>query len=290
VGATAGLAVAVLHRSDLETVLEATAGPQGALFGGAFRWSLTPKLGVSLGLSYLPRESSTRVSLGFALAAAPRRQRPQPRTAPAPAAAVAPKAVPKGPTFLDDRPRFRMRIATLAPSDAGPRHLQHGPFGDPGRHSPTARPPALQPADPQELRARDLESSSETLDARERRLRSAEAALAARDERLAAERGRLEKRVADLAALGERLEARERQIKVPGKPGDRELALLETEEKLRLNEGEQAAAAAVARAEAERGVARERELLQAEQRARAQVRAAVTPAVPPATSTPDAHP
>jgi len=274
VGATAGLAVALLHRSDLETVLEATAGPQGALFGGAFRWSLTPKLGVSLGLSYLPRESATRVSLGFALAAAPRRSRPPPKAAPGPAAAVLPKAAPQGPAFLDDRPRFRMRIATLAPSDAGPRHLQHGPFGDPGRHSPTARPQALQPADPQELRARDLESSGETLDARERRLRSAEAALAARDERLAAERGRLEKRVADLAALAERLDVRERQAKVPGKAGDRELALLETEEKLRLNEGEQAAAAALARADAERSAVREKELQQREQLARTQARTA----------------
>jgi len=273
-GATAGLAAAVIHRSDLETVVEAVYGPQGSLFAGAFRWAFTPKVGLSLGLSYLPRDSSLRVSLGFSLAAAStRRKKPGAVEAPKPVVTEA-KAAPRGPTFLDDRPRFRMRIASVAPGDPGPRHVQHGPFGDPGRHSPTARPQSLEPADPQEVRARDLESAGETLDARERRLRSAEAALAARDERLAAERARLEKRRADLEGLAERLDGRERQVKPAGKPGEREVALAETEEKLRQSEAEQAAAAALARAEAERGAGREREQQQLEQQARTQARSA----------------
>lgn len=272
-GATAGLAAAVIHRSDLETVVEAVYGPQGSLFAGAFRWAFTPKVGVSLGLSYLPRDSSLRVSLGFSMAAASTRRK-KPGAVEAPKPVVEAKAAPKGPTFLDDRPRFRMRIASVTPGDPGPRRLQHGPFGDPGRHSPTARPQALEPADPQQVRARDLESAGETLDARERRLRSAEAALAARDERLAAERSRLEKRRADLEGMTERLDGRERQVKAAGKPGEREVALAETEEKLRQSEAEQAAAAALARAEAERGAAREREQQQREQQARAQARGA----------------
>lgn len=259
VGPTAGLAVSVTHRSDLETVLEATTSPRGPLVGGAFRWSVTPKVGVSLGLSWLPDQGGFRVSLGFGLAAAPPR-RARPRAAPAEAPPAPPPAAPLGPTFLDDRPHFRMRIASAATRVGEHRHLQHGPFSDAGRLSPTARPARIERADPEALRAAELALAAETLDGRAKRLRSAEGALASRQERQAAESSQLDRQERELARLGDALDARERQLRAPGRPSPAEISLADTEDKLRASESQAASLETSLREDARRALAREREL------------------------------
>ncbi len=128
VGPRGGLAVQLLHRSGTEAVLQAIAGRDGAALGAALRWRLTRSVGVSFGGDWLPGENGIRMSLGFALASAPSRpERPIPE-APSPEEQESRPVVevPRGPTFLDDRPYFRLRIPMLAGPQAGPSHRQHG--------------------------------------------------------------------------------------------------------------------------------------------------------------------
>ena len=264
VGPTAGLAVSVIHRSDLETVLEATTSPRGPLVGGAFRWSVTPKVGVSLGLSWLPDVRGFRVSLGFGLAAAP--ARPARRAAaPVEAPVAAAPVGPTGPAFLDDRPHFRMRITSAAtrPPDEH-RHLQHGPFAGASRGAATERPARIARTDPEAVRAAELALAAETLEGRAVRLRSAEGALAARQERQAAESTRLDRQERELARLAERLEARERNLRAPGRPSPAEIALADTEEQLRASASQASTLEASLREDLRRALARERELAAAE--------------------------
>jgi len=259
VGPTGGLAAAVILRSDLETVVEGLAGPRGALVGAALRWSFTPKLGISLGASWVPRDNDVRFSLGFGLAAAPPAKRRGPAAPAAPPEKVVEAAPqkPTGPVFLDERPRMRMRIVSLAASRPGePRHLQYGPYSDAGRSSPTARPARIEPADAQQARAQELSGAAEGLGSRERRLRAAEAALASRMERATAERAALEERDRQLAAHSRAVEARERQMKAAGKASEKEVAIAHTEEKFRAQEAELAGREAAANEELSRTAAR----------------------------------
>ncbi len=125
-GTRFGVAAQLEHRSGAEAVLQALAGREGAAVGGALRWHLTRSIGVSLGGDWLPGEKGFRVSLGFGVVSAPL-QRERPVGEPPPVEDVKPADKgPLGPTFLDDRPHFRLRIPALAGPQARPAHRQYG--------------------------------------------------------------------------------------------------------------------------------------------------------------------
>ncbi|HET6924010.1 MAG TPA: AgmX/PglI C-terminal domain-containing protein [Anaeromyxobacteraceae bacterium] len=215
-GATAGAAASILVRPELETVLEATWQPGGALLAGALRWSLAPDVGASLGLGWLPSQDGWRVSLGFALGSPVPRRRPAAPPPEAPPAAPAP-VKPAAPAFADDRPHFRLRIPVrgIPGSESEPRHVQHPPSAlsrGPGAAAPRARPPS-----PEEIRAAQVASLQDQLLARERRLRGAELDLAAREQRVASEMARLQTAEQALLSRERQLEGREKRL--PPRPG-----------------------------------------------------------------------
>ncbi len=144
-GLTGGLAHSVAHRT-LEIVAQALAGPRGAVVGGAVRWTPRPTFGLSLGADWLPTESGVRVGLGmgFLSPAPPRpaRKAPPPARPPAPA----PRAAPTGPSFADERPRFRLRVREAQVPGEGEGRRHHGgaddapPVGLPVSPAPPAPP------------------------------------------------------------------------------------------------------------------------------------------------------
>jgi hypothetical protein len=232
-GVNAGLAAAIVHRSDLETALEAVETARGAMFGVAFRWSPAPALGVSLGLSWLPREGGMRFSLGLGVASVPKRRGRAVAPPPAPTLAETEPSKPAGPQFTDDRPHFRMRIAsaTGAEADRAHDHFAMAP-GDRLASVPSRK----ARIDPVEQRNRELDELSEQLDGRARRLRSADGALTNRQERLAEARRQADAREKQLAARGTQLDVREGAVTAPGKATASELQLAESEDQARTAE------------------------------------------------------
>ena len=145
-GPRAGAALALRHRSGAELVLQALAGPDGALLGGALRWSLASQSGVSLGAQWQPGDRGLRISLGIALSSAGPRRR---IVAPVEEAQVVEKPAEQKPgvrIFRDPLPRLRLKVkAARMPGEDGNRHLQYGPppveAAPPAAAPPTAAPP-----------------------------------------------------------------------------------------------------------------------------------------------------
>jgi hypothetical protein len=270
VGPTGGLAATFLHRSDLQTALEAFAGPRGAAFSGAFAWSVGRGVGLSIGATWLPAEGGLRMSLGFTAASTPkgRRAEPSKQEASKPTATEATKTA--GPLFTDDRPHFRMTIHQAGmQSAAEPRHVQYAmaPAGsEAARGAPLKRTKAVVNVD--EQRERDLLALAEQLETREKRLHSADAALANRQDRLAGDRQRLQGREQTLRARGAAIDAREIEIGAPGRATERELELAEAEDQIRSTERELALQARQALEAVDGGTRRERAASQREEQLR----------------------
>ncbi|BDG06842.1 AgmX/PglI C-terminal domain-containing protein [Anaeromyxobacter oryzae] len=245
-GLTYGGAIALVHRSDVETVLEALNGPRGANLGAAIRWRALSTLGMSLGVNYLPRESGFQVSLGFGFGPPGRTSattaEPAPSAAPAqPDTAATPAAL----AFRDDRPRFRLRLRTGELLGTEPRHLQAAPYAPPALASSTmpgrvapARAPALSVEDVLESQLREAESQT---DARERRLRATADALASRALDGVAEGRRLDERERSLGERTQQLDARERRISFRGAPTQQQRQLESQEAQLAAQERQLAA-------------------------------------------------
>jgi hypothetical protein len=239
-GPTAGLAIEIIHRSNVETVFEGVAGPRGPIVGGALRWGLSSTVGLSIGASWLPSEGGLRVSLGLGIASSPPRARRTLLVAapPKPTVAAAPKK-PEEPTFADARPRFRLRLASAAPAgETGPRHVHYAAAPDSLRANAKREGPRRAVASAEQLRQRDLDAQAEGIDQRENWLRSADGALANRQDRLLADARRLEARQTTLLARGAALDARENQIRAAGTASERELQIAEMEDQLRSAERE----------------------------------------------------
>jgi hypothetical protein len=269
-GLTAGMGLTVQVRGELQTVFEAVTTPRGPLYGAAVRWT-SGRAGLSLGFSLLPKDEGLRISLGVGILQAPRR-RPAPIIEAQPAAAEPVK--PAGPQFLDDRPRFRMKMAVAGSTDPTSRR-QH--FAQPpgGGTALRATPPPQVSAE--ERRERDQLALADQLDARLRRLQAAEGALANRSDRVAVERRRIAQREQELLARASGLEARERQARPAGKPGAKEQQLAEVEDGLRTLEADLAAQEKATQAEVD--AAERREALA---RAQETARQAPTPVPVPA--------
>jgi hypothetical protein len=218
-GVTAGVAASIALARGLDLAAEALTGPRGENFGAALRFQASPTLGVALGGNYFPQEEGFRFAVTFAAAPPPRRSSPQ--TAATPAAA--PNEVAVGaPRFLDDRPRFRLRIpysGALALA-AGARRVQHGP---PTSRGAVASAPAAQPdggAAPTKSAAPTLEDLAEAqlreqeplAAAREARVRTAAEQLDERERETFAERKRLEDREGKLEEREQQLALREQRM------------------------------------------------------------------------------
>lgn len=253
-GATGGLATSIQIRNDLDGVLEALASPRGPMVGAALRFTSASRAGLSLGVSWLPRDEGFRVSLGVALVHSPRRKA---GAAPAPVkkAVVAEPVKPAGPRFTDDRPRFRMRIAAVAPDGETSRRNHYSVPPDTGADPRLA---GATPASAADRRDKELLARADELDARLRRLQSAEAALGNRAERLAAERLRAEARERELQIRSAVLDGRERPLRARGPAGPKEGQLAEAEERLRAQESELAGQERAALEQADLAERRER--------------------------------
>ncbi|HET9551885.1 MAG TPA: hypothetical protein VFP50_02865, partial [Anaeromyxobacteraceae bacterium] len=195
---TAGLGATVAIVPRLDTALEAVKTADGPIVGAALRYRLTPRAGVSLGVSWLPDQSGVRVSLGFgavAVSPAPKPTRVPVAEAPVEEAPAAEEA-PAGPLLVEDRPHFRLKIHLSDPSALGePRHLQHAPYAPPALSAAPPRLPgptkAAAPSadDVLEAQVKDQETQAE---ARLKRLRASDEALGDRDAAAQAEARRLE--------------------------------------------------------------------------------------------------
>jgi hypothetical protein len=243
-GVTYGGAIAIVHRSEVETVLEGLNGPRGPNLGVAFRWRALPTLGMSLGLNYLPKDQGLQLSLGFGFGPATR-QKATDDASKAPVPTPETQAAPAALAFQDDRPRFRLRLRAGELLDLEPRHLQHAPYAPrlasgstmPGRAIP-ARAPSLSVEDVLEAQLRETEGQ---LDGRERRLRSTAEALAAREAEAAAEGKRLDARERALSERTQQLDARERRIALRGVPTQQQRQLESQEAQLGAQERQLAA-------------------------------------------------
>jgi hypothetical protein len=124
-------------------VVDALALPDGPKVGSALRFRVASVLGLSVGADWVPRDDGVRVSVGFAMLAAPPRQRrvsgaegAKPVVPPPEPAREAP------PEFLDDRPRFRLRIRP-SPLDLQPGHRHEQGGAQPVSAGPAAPAPAV---------------------------------------------------------------------------------------------------------------------------------------------------
>ncbi|HET9597309.1 MAG TPA: hypothetical protein VFP65_17095 [Anaeromyxobacteraceae bacterium] len=288
VGPTAGFAMETAIRRDMETVLEAVAGPRGPMVGGALRFGVFKNSGFSVGASWLPKDGGMRFSLGFAISSAPPKAR---RTllapeAPKAKAAEAPRK-PEEPVFADARPKFRLRVNSVtSPADAPRRHLQYAMAPEALRTLAKAGP--RKGPTPEQARARELEAQADALDQREKRLHSAVGALAQRRERLAVEGQRLEAREKLLEGRGAALDARELKIPAAGKPTERELQLAALEDALRGTERELRLEEKSATEAGAANAARERAAESREDAARAAALEAASSAPAPDDLSPDA--
>ncbi len=150
---TAGAALAVRHGTGLEGVVEGLTTTGGWLVGAGARWAVLPNLGLSVSATWIPAEGVVRTSLGLSVfIGTPRLETPPQLVLPdAREAGEAQKQTPDKPHYLDDRPRFRLKLRP--PRDDGPagRHLQYGP-AEPGdaRDDEEAPGPSPAPSPPQE--------------------------------------------------------------------------------------------------------------------------------------------
>jgi hypothetical protein len=236
-GATAGVAATLSLGRRVELAAEALTGPRGDNYGGALRWLATSTSGVAIGANYFPKEDAYRfaVTLAFSSPAPRSRELPQP----AGPIAAAQEEVPVGPRFLDDRPRFRLKIPQSGVQGlaAAQRH-QYAPYAPStavaaAPAKPAEAPGAVKAAAPSledlaEARLRDQESAA---GARARRVTAAREQLEAREKALAAETFRLAERERELAAREMELDARERRTVVRGPPTQqqRQLETLEAQ-------------------------------------------------------------
>lgn len=224
-GPTAGLAASLGIAGGVDLALEALTGPRGENFGAALRWYDGRSVGVSVGGNYFPGEEAFRVAVTLAFA--------QPRAR----KVVVVKPVESGPTpeeiaaatgprFLDDRPRFRLRVPLSGVQQLGAAGSQHGPFVAPTSVAAApARPveatgakaaaPSLE--DLAEAQVRDQEALAA---ARGRRVGAAGEQIDAREEAAKAEAARLDGRERALTAREQELEARERRsvVRTPSQP------------------------------------------------------------------------
>ncbi len=250
VGPTAGLASDLLLTAKTDTVFEVTAGPRGPLVGGALRYALDPRVGLSFGVDWLPRDSGIRFNLGIAFAtfgAQPHVRRAAPPPAPA-AETRAPSAI----TFADDRPHFRLSMPAVAPStERDPRHLQYGPWTD---RSPAVARASAATSSPSKsgsasLAARSSASAADSeahaLDRREamieefeRRLAAASAAATAREHGIESEVGKLAPAERALQQRVEEQLSRERPLGPIARPDEPQKQLLAGIQKLRAEEAQ----------------------------------------------------
>ncbi|HZZ83304.1 MAG TPA: hypothetical protein VFE30_02110 [Anaeromyxobacteraceae bacterium] len=236
VGPSTGLAASLALNSKYDAVAEALAGPGGPLFGAALRWSVTPVAGFSFGVSWLPRDSGVRFSIGLGLST-PTRRRVR-KDAPKPKTVVAVKEKASGPVFLDDRPHFRLRIRGPATADGDARHLQYGLVSALQAPVATAEPQATHSSvrnlalSADDQAARDLDRRDEQLDARQRRLAAAEAGITSKEhaqQQQALELSRLEHKSLERQKS---LDARDAALR-GGPPTDRERQLVVSEGQFR---------------------------------------------------------
>lgn len=219
-GLTYGGAVALVPRAGAELVLEALGGPRGENYGAAVRWRVTPTASASLGFNYLPGEEGFRVSLGLGFA--PRRKEPPAAAAPAaPAPAPAPEEALASLAFLDDRPRFRLKLRAPDPSGAEPRSLRHAPWTTPSAtRAPAGAVPgaALRPAAPslEDLAEAQLREQEALADARQRRVAGTVEQLDAREKAAQEQGGQHGERERELAGREQQLDAREKRLAYRG--------------------------------------------------------------------------
>jgi hypothetical protein len=222
-GVTAGVAASFTVARRVDLAAEALTGPRGESFGAAVRWHDGKTMGVSIGGNYFPQEEAFRIALTFAFAPPPARPQVVPQIA---VPELPPEELATGPRFLDDRPRFRLRIPMSGPQQLGVAQRQHGPFvtptavaAAPARPVEAAGVKAAAPTleDLAEAQVRDQEVLA---DARQKRVRAAGEQLDAREEAATAEAARLAGRERDLAAREQQLEAREKRtvVRTPSQP------------------------------------------------------------------------
>lgn len=218
-GLAAGLAAQVRHRSGLEAVLEAVRNPRGNLLGFAVRWDVSPRVGLSLGASYLPDEQGVRFAVGFGFHGVPLRRGPVAAPPPVEKPVVEQEeAAP--PLAFGDRPMFKLKIHPAEPGHLGePRHTQYAPY------TPTslagvrlAPPPRVAAPSADDVLAAQLRDQELLAEARLKRLRATDDSLGTDEANLDADARRLEERERVLAAREAQLDARERRIVVRGAP------------------------------------------------------------------------
>jgi hypothetical protein len=213
---TLGGALAVVHRSGTEAVLEALHGPRGANLGAALRWRLAPAYGLSLGFNYLPRDDTFQVSLGIGFGP------PLKASASAEAQAAPPEDQDQAPapapgelTFTDERPRLRLKMGVASPDRLAERRRIHHPpavsvaAATPAIHGVQAPAPAPSPDDLLEARRRELDGRAQRLATTSEHLDASEAASVAESRRLA-------ERERELVAREQALDARERRVATHG--------------------------------------------------------------------------
>jgi hypothetical protein len=211
-----------------------------------------------VGGDWLPRDGGFRLTVGFAVAARPKRRAAPVEPPKKPENVVEAPAAPSGPRFDGPRPRFKLKIAQ---DSTQPRKQHYAYSAAPHVEAGKRLGPRTDPAE--QLR-RELAERSAAQDARERRLRSADAALAGRHDRLAALREALGNRETVLVRRAALLEEREGGLRVGGNAGVRELQLAEAEDHLRGAEREAERQEKLHRATAEAAEGRERDARQAE--------------------------
>ncbi len=235
-GVTWGGALAFRIARGADAVLEGLGGPRGENFGAGVLWRTTPSMGVLLGVNWFPGDEGFRVSVGLGFGPQVKRE----AAAPAPGGAAAPIApAPEplaGPTFLDDQPRFRLKLRIADASSAEPRSLRHGPWTPPASATGPARPvaTALRPAAPSldELAQAQVREQEALADARERRVRATAEQLETREKAALDEARRLAEREGELAAREQQLEAREKRVAVKGAPTQQQRQLESLEAQL----------------------------------------------------------
>jgi hypothetical protein len=218
-GLAAGLAAQVRHRSGLEAVLEAVRNPRGNLLGFAVRWDVSPRVGLSLGASYLPDEQGVRFAVGFGFHGVPLRRGPA--AAPPPVeqpVVVQEEAAPR--LAFGDRPMFKLKIRTADPSRLGePRHTQYAPYTPPSLAGvKLAPPPRVAAPSADDVLAAQLRDQELLAEARLKRLRATDDSLDTDEGNLDADARKLDERERVLAAREAQLDARERRIVVRGAP------------------------------------------------------------------------